>query len=244
MDPEVIDQDPECDVDDLVPNAVCKFFCATEVKAVNKEEREVAHVITTVNPDRVGDVVEAGGAKLDNFLRHPVVVADHSYSIREVIGKAITLTVEAGRIFTRTKYLNTPLARDAFNLVQEGLGAWSIGFRPIAFKAIKDSKGITKGFHFTSWEMLEYSQVAIPMNADVVQNALSRGLVSEANVTKFFNVEESAKPREKASPETNAAPTKTARVIRPTDFQLRQLTGLDRIITGRNVAREFAHLGE
>lgn len=245
MSDQVIDQDPECSPDEVYEVPVCvRSFCATTVKAINKAEREVAHVITTANPDRVGDIVEAAGADMAHFLKHPVVVRDHSYKIEDIIGRAITLTVEEGGIFARTKYRDTPLGRDAFNLVAEGLGAWSIGFRPISFKAMKDEKGITKGFRFTKWELLEYSQVAIPMNPDAVQNAVTRGWVSSENVTKFFQVEESAKPREKASPETNAAPAKTSRVIRLTDSQLRQMAGLDRLIVGHRVSQDFAHLGE
>lgn len=190
MQPEIIDQDPECD---LVP-PYARALCATTTRAVNKETREVAHLITTTNPDRVGDVVEASGADLANYLRHPVVMADHSYSIDRIIGRAVNLTVDEKGIFARTKYRDTPLGRDAFNLAAEGLGAWSIGFRPISFKAMKDEKGYTKGFHFTKWEMLEYSQVAIPMNADAVQNAITRGLVAAENVKTFFRVEESVSP--------------------------------------------------
>jgi len=200
--------------DDLVPS-YARTICATTVKAVNKADREVAHVITTTRADRVGDVVEASGADLTNYLRHPVVMADHSYSIDRIIGRAVNLTVDEGGIFARTKYRDTPLGRDAFNLAAEGLGAWSIGFRPITFKAMKDEKGITKGFHFTKWEMLEYSQVAIPMNADAVQNALTRGWVMPEHVKTFFRVSEPVEPPEKASRGTNAEPEQDVKSLDP-----------------------------
>jgi hypothetical protein len=202
--PEINEQDPECE---FVPS-YARVMCATTVKAVNKDTREVAHIITTSNPDRVGDVVEASGADLANYLRHPVVMADHSYSIDKIIGKAVNLTISDGGIFARTKYRDTPLGRDAFNLAAEGLGAWSIGFRPITFKAMKDEKGFTRGFNFTKWEMLEYSQVAIPMNPDAVQNAITRGWVSPENVKTFFRVEESARPAEAEPVRADAEPVR------------------------------------
>jgi HK97 family phage prohead protease len=208
LDPEIIDQDPECE---LIPSYL-RSLCATTIKVVNKEAREVAHIITTVNPDRVGDVVEASGADLANYLRHPVVMADHSYSIERIIGKATALTVDEKGIFARTKYRDTPLAKDAFNLASEGLGAWSIGFRPIAFKAMKDDKGITKGFRFTKWEMLEYSQVAIPMNADAVQQALSKGWVQPENIKTFFRAEELKPPSKDAALEPNVDSIHTAQM--------------------------------
>jgi HK97 family phage prohead protease len=210
-DTDIIDQDPEYD---LVPS-YARALCSTSIKAVNKETREVAHLITTTNPDRVGDVVEASGADLANYLRHPVVMADHSYSIDRIIGRAVNLTVDEKGIFARTKYRDTPLGRDAFNLAAEGLGAWSIGFRPISFKAMKDDKGYTKGFHFTKWEMLEYSQVAIPMNADAVQNAVTRGLVAAENVKTFFRVDESVTPALERPSGDQVQPTADAKQLNP-----------------------------
>jgi HK97 family phage prohead protease len=206
--PEIIETDPECDA---VPSCV-RAFCATTIKAVNKEQREVAHLITTKNPDRVGDVVEAGGADLANYLRHPVVMANHSYRIEDVIGRAVSLQIDDDGIFARTKYRDTPLGRDAFNLAAEGLGAWSIGFRPIKFAAMKDEKGITKGFRFTKWELLEYSQVAIPMNADAVQNAITRGFVSAENAKTFFRTEEPVEPAEAAPQGANVEQVLVRRV--------------------------------
>lgn len=225
--------EPVAETEDVLVPAVMRRFCETEVKAVNKAEREVAHVITTTNPDRVGDVVEASGADLTNFMRHPVVVADHSYSIKDVIGRAKSLTVEDNRIFVRTKYLDTPLAKDAFNLAAEGLGAWSIGFRPISFKAMKDDKGLLKGFHFTKWELLEYSQVAVPMNPDAVQNAITRGLVRPENVAILLKSLPPASPDPigDGPPEAHAKPSvPKSTPSRPTDRQLRRLSGIERTI--------------
>jgi HK97 family phage prohead protease len=238
------DQDTIIDIDDvLVPNYI-RSMCATTIKVVNKAEREVGHLITTVNPDRVGDVVEASGADLANYLRHPVVMADHSYSIERIIGRATALTVDEKGIFARTKYRDTPLAKDAFNLAAEGLGAWSIGFRPISFKAMKDEKGITKGFRFTKWEMLEYSQVAIPMNADAVQNALSKGWVSPENIKTFFRVEDQAEPTNVAPDRANAEPVVRAVRLNQAGVELNRRQHLHLMISLANEKgrRELAEL--
>lgn len=204
--------------DELVPS-YARTLCCTTIKAVNKAEREVAHVITTNAPDRVGDTVQAGGADLTNYLRHPVVMADHSYSIDRIIGRAVNLTVDENGIFARTKYRDTPLGRDAFNLAAEGLGAWSIGFRPISFKAIKDEKGTHKGFNFTKWELLEYSQVAIPMNPDAIQNAITRGWVAPEHVKTFFRVEEPVEPTKVAELAPNAESVPRALRLTPAGIE-------------------------
>jgi HK97 family phage prohead protease len=172
-------------------------------------------------------------------------MADHSYSIDRIIGRAVNLTVDENGIFARTKYRDTPLGRDAFNLAAEGLGAWSIGFRPISFKAMKDEKGYTKGFHFTKWEMLEYSQVAIPMNPDAVQQALTRGWVMPENVKTFFRAEEPAEPADAVPVKANAEPeTKRVNTTRtPTDGQIRVLHSIDRIIAGCRVRELTRNMG-
>jgi HK97 family phage prohead protease len=175
-----------------------------ELKASNAETQEVAHLISTASIDRGGDIVEPGGVDLANFLRNPVVMRNHSYQTQDIIGKATSISVEKDGIWARTTFRDTEVGREAFALSKEGLGGWSIGFRPIEYESIKDDKGHHRGVHFKTWELLEYSQVPIPMNADAVQSAVQRGLVSEANVNLFFKVE---KPQEK--PEVDdPAPTR------------------------------------
>lgn len=214
-----------------VPNYI-RAFCAQSVKAVDEEKREVVHLITNPAVDRVGDIVDPKGVDLTNYVKNPVVMADHHYSIGAVIGKATDISVGDDGITARTQFRDTPLAREAFALSVEGLGGWSIGFRPTVSHSIREGKRAAckvcearwkeatrgkdpadawvGGWHFTGWEMLEYSSVAIPMNPDIVNNAVKRGLVSPDHVRSFFLVSEAeAQPVEStAGPGPNAeAPT-------------------------------------
>ena len=164
-----------------------KYLPVTSVvKAVNEDQHEVLHMITNGATDRAGDVVDPAGAEIANYMKNPVVLANHDYSIENVIGKAVGIEVQEDAIYARTKFLETPLAQTAFNLAKEGIGGWSIGFRPIEHEAMKDGKGQFKGFKHDRWELLEYSSVAIPMNQDVVNNAIHRGLMTEEQVPAFF----------------------------------------------------------
>lgn len=172
----------------MVPNHV-KAFVRPEVKAVNRAEREVMHLITNSSIDRGGDIVEHAGADVGNFLKNPVVLVDHDYRVEKIIGSAASLEITDKGIYARTKFLNTPLAKSAFELAAEGIGGWSIGFRPVSHEPIKDAKGVFKGVRFKKWELLEYSMVAIPMNQDVVNNAITRGWVVAEDVPVFFAVE-------------------------------------------------------
>ena len=191
------------------PNYV-RAFCGQTVKAANPAEREILHLITTAAVDRAGDVVEPTGAQIENFMRNPVVMADHSYSISTVIGKAMKVYTDDSGMWARTKFRDTPLAQDAYRLSAEGLGGWSIGFRPTEYHTVREgakaecqscakrwaklAEGKTPGdyvpgqwsMHFMKWELLEYSSVAIPMNQEIVNDAIKRGLVTPENVPAFF----------------------------------------------------------
>ena len=182
-----------------------------ELKAINADRREVMHTITTMSTDRIGDIVEPSGAQVDSFMRNPVVMVDHDYRVQNIVGRAVSLDVTKDAITARTQFTDsTPVARDAWNLVKAGMArAWSIGFKPVKHEAIKDKKGLLKGFRFTQWELLEYSLVAIPMNPDAVMEAVRRGIVGEESIKQLFRIE---------SPAAVAAPpeaTVDSPVVRP-----------------------------
>ena len=62
-----------------------------EVKAVNEEEREVLHLISTKARDRAGDIVNPKGLDLKNFKKNPVVLVNHDYRVESIIGKAVVV---------------------------------------------------------------------------------------------------------------------------------------------------------
>jgi HK97 family phage prohead protease len=131
--------------------------------------------------------VEPSGAEVANFMRNPVVLADHDYTIGSVIGKATRLSIDGDGIHATTKFHDKGLGQEAFDLVEAGMvRAWSVGFKPIETDSVKDKHGVTRGFHFKKWELLEYSLVAIPANPDAVMEAVKRGLVAAGNTHIFF----------------------------------------------------------
>ncbi|HET6415727.1 MAG TPA: HK97 family phage prohead protease [Polyangiales bacterium] len=214
-----------------VPN-VMRAAVEQIVKAKNPTTRELLHLITTANPDRAGDVVEAGGAQVDSFMRNPVVMADHDYSFEKIIGRAMSLEVRDGGIYARTQFRSTPLGEAAYNLAAEGIGGWSIGFRPIEYDNIKGEDGRTRGYRFKKWELLEYSIVAIPMNADAVSSAIQRGLVGSDIANVFFRMIKAEAP---VLPEgTN--PVAPPKVIRVSAASLREIQNIKRSIDRADAA--------
>ena len=172
---------------EYMPANYIRTFCTPEIKFINEKASEITHIITTASLDRQGDVVEPGGADVANFMRNPVVLADHDYSIHSIIGRASKLEIGGDSITATTTFAKTDLGQQALTLVKSGMArGWSIGFRPIEHESIKDDKGALKGFRYKKWELLEYSLVAIPANPDAVMNAVKRGIISENNMNIFF----------------------------------------------------------
>ena len=98
------------------------------LKAVNDETKEILHLITTGSRDRAGDIVSPTGARLKNYRKNPVVLVNHDYRVESIIGRSVHIEAGDDGLYSRTRFLDTPLARDAFALAKEKLGGWSIGF--------------------------------------------------------------------------------------------------------------------
>lgn len=136
-----------------------------EIKAA-EDGRMIA---STPDVDRDKDRVIATGARLDNFLKNPVLMYGHNYRDPwALIGKAADLRVDAGGINFQPELREPANDSDPMTVIralwdQKLLRAASIGFNPT--KWIENEVG---GRDFVEWELLEISIVPIPAN----QNAL------------------------------------------------------------------------
>ena len=136
-----------------------------EIKAA-EDGRMIA---STPDVDRDKDRVIATGARLDNFLKNPVLMYGHNYRDPwALIGKAADLQVDAGGINFQPELREPANDSDPMTVIralweQKLLRACSIGFNPT--KWMENEVG---GRDFVEWELLEISIVPIPAN----QNAL------------------------------------------------------------------------
>jgi hypothetical protein len=145
-------------------------------KLSDKGEEEV--VITTPNYDRGNDRVFPTGAILDNYNRNPVVMWLHDYhgstpSGGIPVAKCPYLKVtEEGIIAGPPQFLEgDPFAERVKNAWKQGyIKTASIGFSPVDYE--ENERG---GFDYKTWEMLEWSLVPIPMNAEACKVAKSAG---------------------------------------------------------------------
>ena len=174
-----------------------------EIKRVDPESRMVTHLISDASIDRVGDMIEPLGWDLANYLKSPVVLADHSYEVKNIIGKATEVTKTKAGLFATTQFYDIGAGAAAYHLVADGFAkAWSVGFKPVmahsvsegskagckscekaraaqVAKAGDDDAIYIRGRHFTEQELLEYSLVAVPANPNAVSAAMSKGATAE-----------------------------------------------------------------
>lgn len=144
-------------------------------------------VISTATEDRDRDVVRPEGARIEAYLQNPVTQWAHNYRDPwATIGRTINLTVSPDGI--EAEFELRPAANDADpqNVVLLlWQGGWvrtaSIGFRPLRWEE-RDGGG----FDYVEWELLEWSLVPVPANAEALR-VMSKAL-GELVVSKYGRV--------------------------------------------------------
>ena len=148
----------------------------------------VRSVITTIDPDRAGDVVIPTGVKnVEEFLLNPVVLWAHNRAAFPPIGICEWLDVQPTRIVAETRFARgVPFAEDIFRLYEQGvLRGWSIGFVPR--RARRQARpGHPTALRVEEWDLLEYSAVPIPENPGALTVALEKGLVRDPELKDWL----------------------------------------------------------
>src|ERR1700752_1652380 len=151
--------------------------------AIDPTAMTVRSVITTIDPDRAGDVVVPTGVRnVEEYLLNPVVLWAHNRSHIPPVGICDWLDVQPSRIVAQTRFAQgVPFAEDVFRLYEQGiLRGWSIGFVPR--RAFRRSNGM----RVEEWDLLEYSAVPIPENPGALTLALQKGLVRDLSLREWL----------------------------------------------------------
>lgn len=144
------------------------FIASEKSSSFDDDKMRLTHFITTITPDRYGEIVNPYGMDSRNFRKNPVVLFGHNAG-KMVIGKNLSLSVDDFGVKATTQFADTEVGREIYRLNRDGfLNAWSIGFIPK--KVIhQGEKGNDNKENFTviqEWELIEYSNVVIPANPD------------------------------------------------------------------------------
>ncbi len=149
---------------------------ALEVPGVDLERRTVSATISTGSIDRQGDTVDPAGWQLERYLSNPVVLWAHDYKALP-IAKATSVQVKGSgrraRLRATARFETFPFADAVFNLIAAGtVNATSVGFVPLEWKFADEEED--RGFaamDITKAELLEYSIVPVPANAEALIGA-------------------------------------------------------------------------
>ncbi len=142
---------------------------AATVTGFDAETRAVEVLASDASEDRYGDVIEVSGWQLERYDRNPIVLIDHDYRVRSLVGTAQARAEDGGLRATITlddASLN-PDAGMVQRKIQAGsLKAVSVGFLPLSWEYIRDEQGKpTGGIRYLQSELLEISFVPVPANA-------------------------------------------------------------------------------
>jgi HK97 family phage prohead protease len=173
-----------------------KYVYQTVTAATLQASTETATcMISTINPDREGDRVVPEGGNFANFMKSPVLMWAHGGTdgyASVPIGSVTALEVMPGHgVKAEWKWLEgDPFADRIKNAWKQGvIRASSIGFKPITY--MKNGTGND----IETWELLELSLCAIPMNPEAVRSLKALGLMDSSEVLRMDD-EEKAVPEE------------------------------------------------
>ena len=162
---------------DAPQNVILRGSFDTEVKAAD-ETRGLNFTISTASVDRMGDTVAVDGWKLDRYQKNPVVLWAHDSTMLPV-AKATSVYVQGGKLKASTEF--TPEGMSKFNdtvfaMYKGGfLSATSVGFAPLKY-AFSDDAERKYGIDFIKQELLEFSAVPVPANADALIEGRAAGI--------------------------------------------------------------------
>ncbi len=161
------------------------------VKVEDDDDWAFDVIATTQDTDRDNEVIKINGWDTKNREKNPVILANHYYTIENIIGKGVKFYTSNG--VKRLKWVfsqSNPLWILARNLYQEGmLKSVSVGFIPLKRNEL-DYKIIEKA------ELLEVSFVAVPCNPNAI--SLDQKIYDEA-VSKWLIVEQEEEKKEEVT---------------------------------------------
>ena len=148
-----------------------------EVKVLDAKKGRLEVIVSDETKDRDGDIIRAAFWDMEDFQKHPVLVASHDYMrIRSQIGEWEDMSIKGTKLKGIPRYYvgeGNDEADWAFNLASKGRAAFSVGFLPDMNKAKPlNEKDPFSGMEFLGQKLLEVSHVVVPSNPNAVQQMI------------------------------------------------------------------------
>lgn len=158
-----------------------------EMKSEDEGQKTFKVVASTEDTDRSWEIVKVDGWDTENFMKNPVIIANHIYKIENIVGKATKIYVKDKKLIVEGVFSKTnPLAKILSDLYDEWMvKTVSVGFVPIQRQ--EDNRKV-----IVKQELLELSFVAVPCNPEALsldqKELYKKGL--EAGILKEEDQEE------------------------------------------------------
>jgi HK97 family phage prohead protease len=169
-------------------DATVRTALETEVKAGDGDSRTLTFTISSAAVDRMGDTINVQGWKLDAYRKNPVVLWGHDAGDFPV-AKSNKIWIEGDKLKSEAEFIpadNPATGKHAEGILQlyKGgfLSATSVGFNPLKYAFTDDPKR-RFGIDFLEQELLEFSCVTVPANAE----ALIEGRAAGIDVTPMLD---------------------------------------------------------
>ena len=145
------------------------------------------YVMSDETVDRMGDVIEAKGWNLDNFLKNPIALFGHDHKF--IVGHWTNVRVQGNKLIGKLNLLPAGVSERLDEIraaVEAGvLRAVSVGFAADPEKVEQNKSG---GLRFRAAELMECSLVSIPANPNALQMAKSLNLSDDARALIFSDL--------------------------------------------------------
>ena len=144
-------------------NELKNLISSFDTKEV-KKWRRFRVVASTEDSDRAWEIIKANWWDYKNFMKNPVIIANHVYKIENIVGKATSIYVIDNQLIIEWVFSESnPLWKLLADLYNEGM------VKTVSVWFIPKSRDESNKRIITSAELLELSFVAVPCNP----NALS-----------------------------------------------------------------------
>ena len=164
-------------------NELKNLISSFDLKEVNKWRR-FRVVASTEDSDRSWEIIKANWWDYKNFMKNPVIIANHVYKIENIVGKATSIYVMDNQLIIEWVFSESnPLWKLLADLYDEGM------VKTVSVWFIPKSRDESNKRIITSAELLELSFVAVPCNP----NALSldqKQLLEENGLLEAQEIEE------------------------------------------------------
>ena len=127
-------------------------------------EKRFRVVASTEDTDRSGEVIKVHWRDWKNFMKNPVIIANHVYKIENIVGKATDISVKDNQLVIEGVFSQ---ANPLWKLLSDLYEEWMVKTVSVWFIPTKRQADNAK--IITNAELLELSFVAVPCNP----NALS-----------------------------------------------------------------------